>query len=152
MQATRSYFSTRAMLAVLLLVCAGCARASEVAPRALQIQQNWQLQPGGEIAGYRILGGLGDVSIELEGGKVYAPFDGKVEPHRDDCVVFSSPEVPAYLLRWCGVRRPKLGRVRQGEAIASANALQFAALRRQPDGKWAMVEPSMDVLEKTLNK
>jgi hypothetical protein len=81
---------------------------------------------------------------------VYAPFAGKVEPHREDCVVFSSPEVPAYLLRLCGVRRPKLGQVQQGEAIASAEFLQFAALRRQPDGKWAMVEPSTDVLERTL--
>jgi hypothetical protein len=151
MQATRLYFSSRAVLAVLLVVCAGCAKAGNVAPRALQIQQNWQLQPGSEIAGHRILGGLGDVSIEPNGGKVYAPFDGKVEPHRDDCVVFSSPEVPAYLLRLCGVRRPKLGQVQQGEAIASAESLQFAALRRQPDGKWAMVEPSTDVLERTLN-
>lgn len=150
MQATRLCFSSRVLLAVLLLICAGCTRATNVAPRALQIQQNWQLQPGSEIAGHRILGGLGDVSIALDGGKVYAPFAGKVEPHREDCVVFSSPEVPAYLLRLCGVRRPKLGQVQQGEAIASAKFLQFAALRRQPDGKWAMVEPSTDVLERTL--
>jgi hypothetical protein len=132
------------------MICAGCAKANNVAPRALQIQQNWQLQPGSEIAGHRILGGLGDVSIALNGDKVYAPFAGKVEPHQDDCVVFSSPEVPAYLLRLCGVRRPKLGQVEQGEAIASAKSLQFAALRRQPNGKWAMVEPSIDVLERTL--
>jgi hypothetical protein len=150
MQATRLCFSSRVLLAVLLLICAGCTRASNIAPRALQIQQSWQLQPGSEIAGHRILGGLGDVSIALDGGKVYAPFTGKVEPHREDCVVFSSPEVPAYLLRLCGVRRPKLGQVQQGEAIASAKSLQFAALRRQPDGKWAMVEPSTDVLERTL--
>jgi hypothetical protein len=48
--------------------------------------------------------------------------------------------------------RPQLGEIKQGQAIGSANYLQFAALRRQPDGKWAMVEPASDILQRTLTQ
>lgn len=137
----------------LLLVSAGCSRGrAAVAPRALQIQQAWALQPGSNLAGHRISGGLGDISIELNGATVYAPFNGLVQPHRDDCVIFSSPEVPAYVLRLCGLQRSQLGERRAGQAIGSGQSLQFAALRRQPDGTWAMVEPSQDILERTLSQ
>jgi hypothetical protein len=134
-----------------LLLVAGCT-SPKVEPRAIQIQQAWQLQPGDIVGGHRIRAGLGDVSIDLKGGRVYAPFDGEVQPYRGDCVLFSSPQIPAYLVRLCGLSRPQLGDVRQGEAIGSAKALVFATLRRLPDGKWAMVEPSSQLIEQTLRK
>ena len=136
----------------LLLLAGGCAQQPSVPPRAIQLHQKWALQPGAEVAGFRISGGLGDISIELEGKSVRAPFDGKVQPNRADCVVFSSSEVPAYLFRLCGLKRPQLGDLRAGDVIGSGKALQFAALRRQPDGSWAIVEPAVDLLERTVRQ
>jgi hypothetical protein len=114
------------------------------------VQQTWSLQPGQQIAGYQIRGGLGDVSIDMDGRDVHAPFDGQVQPHQDQCVVFSSAEVPAYLLRMCGLQSPQLGDVQQGDVIGTAELLNFAALRRQPDGTWALIEPSTSLIERSL--
>lgn len=140
------------LLAVSLIATSCSTSEPEPSLRKVQIQQAWELQPGDEVGGHRIAGSLGDISVRLNGGKIYAPFDGLVQPNDlEGCVVFSSPEVPAYLFRWCGVRQPKLGEVKRGEAIASADYLEFAALRRQPDGTWAMVEPASDILQRTLS-
>jgi hypothetical protein len=138
----------------LLVLTAGCnALQSNESVRVVQIQQAWELQPGDTIAGHPVAGSLGDISIQLDGAKVYAPFDGLVQPNNvGECVIFSSPDVPAYLFRLCGMSRPQLGEIKQGQAIGSANYLQFAALRRQPDGKWAMVEPASDILQRTLTQ
>jgi hypothetical protein len=119
--------------------------------REVTIQQNWSFQPGAEVAGHAIRGGLGDISIDLRGGNLYAPFDGQLQPHQEGCVIFSSAQVPAYLLRLCGVERPKLGRVRQGEVMASSHILSFAMLRKHPDGTWALVEPANSLLERLLS-
>lgn len=121
-------------------------------PRDLQIEQRWQLDIGDRVAGRRVLGGLGDISVALDGKPVYAPFDGKVQRIVTDCVVFSSPQVPAYLFRLCGLKRPHLGELDQGDVIGRGNVLQFATLRRQPDGRYALVEPSSRVLERTLGQ
>lgn len=136
----------------LLILAAGCVQPPEVPPRAIQLHQKWGLQPGSEVAGFKISGGLGDISIELSGKSVRAPFDGKVQPNQADCVVFSSSEVPAYLFRLCGLKRPQLGDLQAGDVIGSGQALQFAALRRQPDGSWAIVEPAVDLLERTIRQ
>jgi hypothetical protein len=119
--------------------------------RAIQVQQQWALQPGQTLASYKITGGLGDVSIALEGGVVRAPFSGEVQPNTPDCVLFSSPEVPAYLFRFCGLLQPHLGELQAGQAIGSGEYLQFAALRKQPDGSWTLVEPSQEILERSLS-
>lgn len=142
----------RGVALVLLLAATSCTNRTAEAPRAIQIYQNWELGPGDAIAGHTVLGGLGDISIELEGNSVYAPFDGRVQPNVKGCVIFSTPQIPAYLFRLCGLKRPVLGQVSQGEPIGSGDYLQFAALRRQPDGRWALVEPAVDILERTLEK
>jgi hypothetical protein len=136
----------------LLVLATGCGDVSSKEEiRNVQIQQSWEFQPGDTIAGHRVAGSLGDISLELNGGNVYAPFDGRVQPNTiQGCVIFSSPDVPAYVFRLCDLKQPKLGQVKQGEKIGTANFLQFAALRRQPDGKWAMVEPAGDILQRTL--
>jgi len=125
-------------------------RYSTPAPRELKLQQTWALEPGERIADYRIVGGLGDVSIALRGGRVKAPFPGKASPHREGCLLFSSPEVPAYLFRYCGMERMVLGDRAIGTSMGRARSLQFATLRKQPDGSWAIVEPSQEILEKSL--
>lgn len=120
-------------------------------PRHIPIQQTWELEPGDEVGGYEVIGSLGDVSIELNGGAVRAPFAGDVEAiTQHNCIVFSSPEVPAYLFRLCGLRNPHLGSVAMGSVIGKGDYLHFATLRRQPDGLWAIVEPSTGVLERAL--
>lgn len=142
------------MLSVLAGCIAGCSRPGSEEPiRTVTIQQSWELQPGDEVGGYTITGSLGDVSIALNGGTVYAPFDGRVQPNDiPNCLIYSSPEVPAYVFRLCGLESPQLGPVRQGAVIGKGKYLQFAALRRQPDGTWAMVEPSGDILQRALQR
>ncbi|WP_225886595.1 hypothetical protein [Leptolyngbya sp. PCC 6406] len=136
----------------MITAIAACSRGPVVPPREIALHQKWALQPGSEVGGYRVMGGLGDVSIELEGKPVHAPFDGKVQPTDHDCVAFTSPEVPAYLFRLCGLRRPRLGNVQAGDPIGKGAILQFAAMRRQPDGTWALVEPSVGILERTVGE
>jgi hypothetical protein len=135
---------------VVLGAIAACGRDPTVAHRNIPLHQQWALQPGSEVGGYRIMGGLGDVSIEIKGKAIRAPFDGKVQPTDHDCVAFTSPEVPAYLFRLCGLQRPRLGPVQAGDKIGKGQVLQFAAMRRQPDGTWALVEPAVDILERTV--
>lgn len=147
----RSRLPLTALLPLILMGVGACRFATaEVPPRKIPIHQNWTLQPGSQIGNYHVVGGLGDISIELNGSSVKAPFDGKVQPTDHKCVAFSSPEVPAYLFRLCGVKRPQLGPVEAGQVIGRGEVLQFAAMRRQPDGSWAMVEPAVEVLEKTV--
>jgi hypothetical protein len=144
----------RGAFVLMLSAIAGCSAVTpKVSVRSLPIQQSWEHQPGDEIAGHRVAGSLGDVSIELKGANIYAPFNGEVQPNDiEGCVLYSSPEVPAYMFRFCGVNGPKLGVVKQGDAIGRADYLQFAALRRQPDGTWALVEPAQDILQRTLQR
>jgi hypothetical protein len=139
--------------ALVLVASVSCSTVPMVSepPRTIQIQQTWQLQPGDSVGKYQIAAGLGDISIELDGGKVYAPFDGRVQPNVRDCVLFSSPDVPAYLFRLCGLNQPRLGQVKQGTAIGSGAYLHFATLRKLPEGTWTIVEPSQSILERLLN-
>lgn len=134
---------------VIPLAACGVAQKSP-ALRNVPIHQTWQIQPGSAIAGHRVLAGLGDISIHLAGKRVYAPFDGQMQPTTGDCVVFSSPEVPAYLLRLCGLRRPRLGVVQEGQPLGRSEVLHFATLRKQTDGRWALVEPSATLLTRLL--
>jgi hypothetical protein len=119
-------------------------------PYHLKVEQVWELESGQRVADYLITGGLGDVSIALKGGAIHAPFKGEVQSLKSGCIVFSSSEVPAYLFRFCGVDRVSLGKVKLGDTIASADYLQFATLRKQPNGAWAIVEPSREILEQIL--
>ncbi|NJN88892.1 MAG: hypothetical protein HC881_24675 [Leptolyngbyaceae cyanobacterium SL_7_1] len=126
--------------------------ASGATTMTVQLQQQWQLQPGDQLAGHRVVSSLGDVSFDLAGAQVRVPFSGTVNASSDatGCVFFESAEVPAYLFRLCGVDRPVLGDVLQGRTIGSAETLAIAVLRKQPDGNWAMVEPSVGLLEQWL--
>ncbi|NEQ49974.1 MAG: hypothetical protein F6K11_07565 [Leptolyngbya sp. SIO3F4] len=127
----------------------GCGRLTP-SPRTLNLHQSWSLSIGTEIAGYKVSSGLGDISLALSGNSVRMPFDGKVEPTDTDCVIISSADVPAYLFRLCGLNRPKLGERLQGQTIGRASHLVFAMLRREPDGTWAVVEPSPKFIEQLL--
>ena len=154
----REWLGQRISAAVgVTLITAACSPAPGLAPvseplRKIQIQQSWQLQAGDFVKEYRIAAGLGDISIALKGGKVYAPFEGRVQPNVTDCVLFSTPEVPAYLFRFCGLSQPRLGPVKQGDSIGSGDYLHFAMLRKLPEGTWTIVEPSRSMLEKILSK
>lgn len=135
-----------------LTVITGCSsRPLSPPPRNISLQQTWELQPGDSIAGHLVSASLGDVSIDLDGSWVHAPFDGEVEPAAQaHCVFFSSPEVPAYLFRLCGISHPRLGHLKLGQVIGKGDYLHFATLRRQPEGTWTIVEPSSNILERAL--
>ncbi len=148
MQGISSGFASTGLI---LLFMSGCAsQLSNPSPIDLQLFQKWELQPGDTIAGHKVTGGLGDISITLNGSAAYAPFDGDAQIDKRGCVIFSTAEIPAYKFRLCGLNSPKLGTLRQGDAIGNGDTLQFAALRKQPDGKWAIVEPAKSILERTL--
>lgn len=131
----------------------GCRQSAIANPREIIVQQTWALEAGQQIANFQVVASLGDISIDTQGQRIYAPFSGEVERSAvaGDCVFFSSPEVPAYLFRYCGIRRPHLGAIDPGQAIGAARFLHFSTLRRQPDGTWAIVEPSRHVLERSLS-
>jgi hypothetical protein len=136
--------------ALALVGLVACAPVPPSTPLTLKLYQSWELQPGDQLQGYTVLGGLGDITIALQGKAVYAPFDGKVQAHTRECVIFSSPDVPAYLFRLCGVKQPKFGAIAQGSVIGTADTLQFAALRKQAENTWAIVEPSQSILQRIL--
>ncbi|WP_051394507.1 hypothetical protein [Leptolyngbya sp. Heron Island J] len=139
---------------VLLGVLLSSCQPQTIPPkRVINIQQQWELEPGDRIADRLVVGSLGDISIQLNRQPLKAPFPGKVEPSTfDQCVIYSTPEVPAYLFRFCGLQRPKFGPVKAGQRIGGGSHVQFATLRRQPDGTWIIVEPSTGILERAISK
>ncbi|HSM81881.1 MAG TPA: hypothetical protein VLS96_09350 [Nodosilinea sp.] len=144
----------RQLALVLALVSLGsCARLPAAVPRQIVLKQAWEIESGDRVAGQLVTGSLGDISVRLRGTRLRAPFAGKVELASKGfhCIYFSTPEVPAYLFRYCGVRYPRLGPLAAGEVMGRGQHIQFATLRRQPDGAWAIVEPSDRVLEQSLN-
>lgn len=139
-------------LLAIALVGTACSQ-TPTAVRTVPIQQSWELQLGSTVGKHRIAAGLGDISIEMKGDRVYIPFDGEVQSNDvAGCYIYSTPDVPAYLFRLCGLKSGKTGRVRSGDTLGSADYLHFAALRRQPDGTWALVEPSKEMLERMISR
>jgi hypothetical protein len=134
----------------LLILLWGCQNPDAKPIDPPKLHQRWELQAGDRISGYEIISGLGDLSIELNGKSVYAPFNGKTTIDTRGCVYFETPEVPNYQFRLCGVKQPHLGALNRGDSIASADILRFATLRKHPSGKWAIVEPSKQILETLL--
>lgn len=156
-RSAKSLMLNRVRQGLVLLLCllmVSCTWSQPRSPDILDIRlyQNWQLEPGDNIAGYVVTGGLGDISIALKGNFVYAPFDGRTQFDQRRCLIFSSGEVPAYLFRLCGLDQPKLGSVKQGDALGKGDSLEFATLRKQANGTWAIVEPSKSMLERTLKR
>ena len=138
---------------LIVIGATACSRPLEdVQARQFEIQQQWQLQPGSLVSGRRISGGLGDISVDLGGSAIHAPFNGEIQPYEQRCLIYSTPEVPAYLFRLCGLDNVNFGDIKRGEVIGRGAVLQFAALRKQPSGQWAMVEPSVAMLESVLAK
>lgn len=148
-------FNTRRMVQVasgaLLTLLAAC-QLGPPAPRTITIQQTWDLQVGNQVGNYRISSGLGDITLELGGDPVRMPFDGKLQPMDEHCLALTSPEVPAYLFRLCGIDRPNLGQRSQGHTIGRAQQLVFATFRKEPDGTWALIEPATELIEQFLTE
>lgn len=131
-----------------------CRKQAVASPRHIAVEQAWELDLGDVIEGFTVVASLGDVSVHVKGARIRAPFDGEVQLSAtgENCIFFSSPEVPAYLFRFCGVRRPQVGVVERGQLLGFADYLHFATMRRQPEGTWTIVEPSTSVLERSLEQ
>lgn len=140
------------LLLVLSALCLqGCGARATTAVKAITLQQQWELNPGDMIAGSTVAGSLGDISLRLKKARVEAPFDGELSPSDSEaCALYSTPEIPAYLFRLCGLDSFQFGEVEAGKLMGKGSYLSFATLRRQPDGTWIIVEPARGVLEKAL--
>jgi hypothetical protein len=128
----------------------GCWQRSPHPTIEITLYQNWQLQPGDTLAGYTVAGGLGDISLVLGGQPIYAPYAGTTQLDQRGCIFYSAENVPAYMLRLCGVSTPHLGSVQAGDEIGRGSMLHLATLRKQPNGTWAMVEPDQTFIERLL--
>lgn len=150
---TRGIASGFAKFGFILLLLPGCSpsQSTENILPEPKLYQEWQLKPGDDIAGAKVVGGLGDISIELNGRSVYAPSDGNAYLDKRGCVYFSGASTPGYLFRLCGLEKPKLGTLSEGDKIATGQMLQFATLLKQADNSWALVEPDKSLLQRTLN-
>ena len=137
-------------IAIACLTTACSLTASPEPVREIQIQQDWAVKQGDRLANHLVVAGLGDISIQLGGDAVYAPFPGRVQPSAASCVLYSTPEIPAYLFRLCGLSQTQLGEISTGTAIGTGDYLHFTTLRKQPDGTWTIVEPAKDILERIL--
>ena len=137
-------------LFLLIMIPSGCQQSAPTPIAPPPLHQQWELQAGDRISGHEIVSGLGDLSIELNGQAVYAPFKGKTAIDTRGCVYFETPEVPNYQFRLCGLKQPRLGTIDRGDRMAIADTLRFATLRKHPSGKWAIVEPSRQILETLL--
>ena len=140
------------MLLLSVVLLGGCGAKAKPKPRVITLQQQWALNPGDEVDGNLVSGSLGDISLLLKQGKVSAPFDGELDPSEiKQCALYSTPEIPAYLFRLCGLQKFNYGEVKAGAPMGKGDYLSFATLRRQPDGTWIIVEPAKGVLEKVLD-
>lgn len=147
---SRHLISTFSLLVISVLL-SSCKARLDPAVRSITLQQQWALNPGDEIAGSAVTGSLGDISLQLKKNKIEAPFDGELEPSAiEQCALYSTPEIPAYLFRLCGLKSFTYGTVKAGKPMGKGDYLSFATLRRQPDGTWTIVEPAESVLEKVL--
>ena len=150
-------FSTLSFSIGAIALCSmlsSCARQSAPQPRTITLKQQWVLNPGDEISGSLVSGSLGDISLVLKKGtQIKAPFEGFVEPSElEGCDFYSTPEIPAYLFRLCGLSQVAYGEVNAGRPLGKASHISFATLRKQPDGTWIIVEPARGVLEKAITK
>jgi hypothetical protein len=131
--------------------------------REIEVQQTWGIPAGAQIGKYFVASGLGDISLEID-GMTFAPVDGWVEGefvsisqgnlqrNREDCVIFSSPQMPAYLLKLCGLQRKNLGNIKQGKEIGKTNGylhISLLSYRKSENGKpvWMYVSPSPQLIE-----
>ena len=126
----------------------------------IELKRAWGLHTGDSIAGHTIVGGLGGLSIETKqtiyapsDGIVYGQFsfinDGSLVKSQPDCILFSSPHLPAYLLQLCGLTQRNLGVVRRGQAVGKTKGYLHVALLRE-DGQWVFVSPSRELLKHLL--
>lgn len=132
----------------------------------VELKTTWGVRAGDEIGRFPVVSGLGDISIRFE-GEVLAPFDGLVREqfvlisdgvltrNAPDCVLFVSPQTPAYIAKICGLDRRFPGHVEQGDAIGHTDGYVHIALfsfrRDDSEGlSWVYVSPSAEFLSRLV--
>ena len=130
--------------------------------KEVELKQTWGLQTGDSIVGHDIVGGLGGLSIEIKQA-IYAPADGIVydrfvfinkgslNKSQDNCMLFASAQMPAYLLQLCGLSQRNLGTVKQGQPIGKTTGYLYVALLRE-DRQWFFVSPAKELLKRLLRQ
>ncbi|MDY6936283.1 MAG: hypothetical protein SWY16_01345 [Cyanobacteriota bacterium] len=131
--------------------------------REIELQNTWGVKAGESIDRYLVASGLGDISLAMK-GKVLAPLDGNIE-HKfvlisdgslirgtSDCVIFSSPQMPAYLIKLCGLASRNFNRIESGKPIGETNGYLHISLfsyRPNPENgaTWVYVPPSPQLIQ-----
>ena len=136
--------------------------------REIELRNTWGIQAGNEIAKPPIVSGLGDISLAFN-GKALAPVDGWVEgkfvlvsdgnllPGTPDCVIFSSPQIPSYLSKLCGLKQRNLGQVERGTPIGQTDGhlhvTLFSSRKSEEEMPiWVYVSPSSQLLENLVSQ
>lgn len=135
--------------------------------KQIEVKKVGDIESGEVIAGQRVIGGLGDISLKFN-GSVKAPVTGVVDSEfvlvtednlidsTRDCIIFSSAQMPAYLLKICGLTGRNLGAVDRGSPIGETGGKLHISLLsfRQVDNqtkKWIYVSPSKTLIEKLVS-
>ncbi len=103
-------------------------------PMKIQTYQKWELQRGDRVHNQPVVSALGDLAIETNGKPTYAPMNGEAKRDQTGCVLFSGTELPGYLFRFCGLTTAKVGTLRKGQVMGTADLLVFATFRKQSNG------------------
>ena len=134
--------------------------------KEIELAKTWEARAGETVGKHQIVGGLGDVTVRV-GGNITAPAsgwidsdfvlisEGSMSKSTNDCVVFSSAQIPAYLLKLCGLSRRHDGAIARGSVLGRTDAYLHVALlsfRKNADGegRWMYVSPSTDLVERML--
>ncbi|NES95788.1 MAG: hypothetical protein F6K32_11250 [Desertifilum sp. SIO1I2] len=136
--------------------------------KQIDIKEIWENHSGQKIAGYPVVGGLGDISLEYR-GNIVAPLGGEVEgnfvlatetslvKNTSDCVLYSTPQQPGYLLKLCGLKERNSGDLKAGETIGKTDGLLHLSLltfRRSSNERpqWIYVSPSTQIIASVLSE
>ncbi|MDI9639312.1 hypothetical protein QM565_26760 [Geitlerinema splendidum] len=136
--------------------------------KQIDIKEIWENHSGQKIAGHPVVGGLGDISLEYR-GNIVAPLGGEVEgnfvlatetslvKNTSDCVLYSTPQQPGYLLKLCGLKERNSGEIKAGETIGKTDGLLHLSLltfRRSSSERpqWIYVSPSTQLIASVLSE
>ncbi|MGC9502305.1 hypothetical protein [Baaleninema sp.] len=122
---------------------------------------------GDEIADRPVVAEFGELSLRAT-GRVFAPVDGwangqfrfvtggRLRSMPSDCTILSSPQIPNYLLKLCGLARRHLGYRRVGEPLGRTDGyLHVALLTYRSDeagDRWVYVPPAPSLVQTLFDR
>ncbi|MBI1270507.1 hypothetical protein GC174_08745 [bacterium] len=117
---------------------------------SIALAKSFDIDPNQAIGAgnVRVSGGLGDISLNLNGDSLYAPVEGELLKSDGGCHLFISRVLPGYRIRLCGLGDLENKLYAEGERIGEFKTISVALLRREPTGNYVFVEPAGDFLRR----